>query len=52
MRARTSRTAVSPSVLRLHFVHLFKKDGDFQLPSAVLKNATPCFRGKPAHPLE
>ena len=41
VRAKTSRPAVSPSVLRLHLVHLFKKDSDFQLPSAMLKNATP-----------
>jgi hypothetical protein len=39
---------VSRSVLRLHFVHLFKKESASQLPSAVLKNATPYYRGKPA----
>jgi hypothetical protein len=33
-------------------VHVFKKESDFQLPSAVLKNATLYFRGKPARPLE
>jgi hypothetical protein len=33
-------------------VHVFKKESDFQLPSAVLKNATPFFRGNPARPLE
>jgi hypothetical protein len=33
-------------------VHVFKTESDFQLPSAVLKNATPSFRGKPARPLE